>query len=107
METLIEELSLEPVANQLVRTLSLGYCRRSGLARALLADPDLLLLDEPWNGLDQESSEALTDLLRRYRAAGNTAIVVAHSPSYAVGLFDAVLRLARGVRIAFEAGGAP
>ena len=96
IRTLIQDMELEPVAGQRVRTLSLGYRRRVGLARARLTDPPLLLLDEPWNGLDAEASQRLTDLLQRHRKAGRSALVAAHSPATTTGLFDAVLRLEAG-----------
>jgi heme exporter protein A len=96
IRVLIQDMELEPVARQRVRTLSLGYRRRVGLARARLTDPPLLLLDEPWNGLDAEASQRLTDLLQRHREAGRTALVAAHSPATTAGLFDAVLRLEAG-----------
>jgi heme exporter protein A len=96
IRALIQDMELEPVAGRRVRTLSLGYRRRVGLARARLTDPPLLLLDEPWNGLDAEASQRLTDLLQRHREAGRTALVAAHSPATTAGLFDAVLRLEAG-----------
>lgn len=96
IRVLIHDMELEPVARQRARTLSLGYRRRVGLARARLTDPPLLLLDEPWNGLDAEASQRLTDLLQRHREAGRTALVAAHSPATTAGLFDAVLRLEAG-----------
>ncbi len=93
---LMHELELEPVSGQRVRTLSLGYRRRAGLARARLTDPPLVLLDEPWNGLDADASQQLTDWLRDHHNAGRSALVAAHAPGPGTGLFDAVLRLERG-----------
>jgi heme ABC exporter ATP-binding subunit CcmA len=107
VETLTNEFRLEPVAGQRLRTLSLGYRRRAGLARAVLPQPDLLLLDEPWNGLDQEAAESLTERLQRYRSTGGTAVVVAHAPTHGGDLFDAVLRLVRGQRVGSEPGAQP
>ncbi len=96
IEFLIHELELEGVAGQRVRTLSLGYRRRAGLARARLTDPSLVLLDEPWNGLDAEASQQLTRWLEQHRKAGHSALVAAHSPGTASALFDAEIRLERG-----------
>ncbi len=96
IEFLIHELELEGVAGQRVRTLSLGYRRRAGLARVRLTDPSLVLLDEPWNGLDAEASQQLTHWLEQHRKAGHSALVAAHSPGGASGLFDAEIRLERG-----------
>ena len=104
MGQLIRELELEPVADQRLRTLSLGYRRRSGLARALLSDPELLLLDEPWNGLDLQAADALTRRLAQHRRDGRTALIVAHSAEALGGLIDQELRLARGALAALVAG---
>jgi ABC-type multidrug transport system ATPase subunit len=90
------ELELGPVLEQRVRTLSQGYRRRAGLARALLGAPELLLLDEPWNGLDVASAERLTDLLIRLRDGGATVIVAAHAASGPLPRFDRTLQLDGG-----------
>ncbi|MFQ5514127.1 MAG: ATP-binding cassette domain-containing protein [Myxococcota bacterium] len=97
---IIESLELEPISARRVRTLSLGFRRRCGLARALLTDPELLLLDEPWNGLDRDASRKLNELLGRYRQKGRTALVVAHAPAEGKELFDAELHLSDGVQLA-------
>ena len=96
VDALLRELGLEAVADQRASTLSLGYLRRAGLARAQLTEPSLLLLDEPWNGLDAEASQQLSQQLRSHRQAGRSALVAAHNPDAAQGLFDGVLRLERG-----------
>jgi len=90
------ELDLGPALEQRVHTLSQGYRRRAGLARALLGAPDLLLLDEPWNGLDTATAERLTRLLERMRDAGTTVLVAAHAASGPLPGFDRTLRLEGG-----------
>ena len=97
-----DELALGPVLGQRVSTLSQGYRRRAGLARALLGAPELLLLDEPWNGLDTASAERLTRLLVRSRDAGATVLVAAHEASGPLPRFDQVFRL-EGGRVRAEA----
>ncbi len=93
---LLDELDLAAVARRRVRELSLGYRRRAGLARALLAQPDLLLLDEPWNGLDTDAAARLTRRLEQSRAAGATALVAAHDPGERARVFDGEVRLFAG-----------
>ena len=99
------ELELGPVLDQRVRTLSQGYRRRAGLARALLGAPELVLLDEPWNGLDSASAERLTALLVRLRDAGAVVLVAAHAASGPLPRFDRTIRLEAG-RIAADGAAA-
>jgi ABC-type multidrug transport system ATPase subunit len=96
LHRIASELELEPVLGQRVRTLSQGYRRRAGLARALLGSPALLLLDEPWNGLDAASGERLTRGLERLRDGGALVLVAAHEASGPLPRFDRRLRLESG-----------
>jgi heme ABC exporter ATP-binding subunit CcmA len=92
----IAAMGLEPMRERRARTLSQGFRRRAGLARAALAEPDLLLLDEPWNGLDGEARERLAALLDGVRARGATVLVAAPSLDGGAGAFDRVLELRDG-----------
>lgn len=97
IDLVIEALELVEYADAPVRTLSLGYRRRTGLARVLLAQPELLLLDEPWNGLDVESAKRLDDLLCDYRTEREpTLLVAAHGLDDSHPLFDGTLRMRDG-----------
>lgn len=96
VDACIAGLDLESIADRPVHQLSFGFRRRAGLARALLPDPELLLLDEPWNGLDESSAERLSKRLGDYRAAGRTALVAAHGIGARAALFDRRLRIERG-----------
>ena len=89
-------LGLEEVARRPVRALSSGFRRRAGLARALLPDPALLLLDEPWNGLDAAAAALLADRLQDLRARGGTALIASHSPESHTAPFDRTLHLEHG-----------
>jgi ABC-type multidrug transport system ATPase subunit len=92
----LDELELHPVAQRRVRTLSLGYRKRAGLARALLGAPALVLLDEPWSGLDAASARRLSGFLSRRLAAGTTLIVAAHGVRDQLDLFQMVLTIDAG-----------
>ena len=92
----ITALGLGDVADRRVHALSSGFRRRTGLARALLGDPEILLLDEPWNGLDAEAADLLARLLTRARQRGATALIAAHALGAYTGLFDHDLRMDDG-----------
>nr|WP_245258307.1 type I secretion system permease/ATPase [Rhodopseudomonas palustris] len=81
-------------------TLSGGQRQRIALARALYGDPFMVVLDEPNASLDAEGDAALTDAIRRVRARGGIAIIIAHRPS-ALAAVDLVLTLANGQVQAF------
>src|SRR5262249_48880113 len=75
----VAELSeLGAVLERRARTLSQGFRRRAGLARALLGEPAVLLLDEPWNGLDAASAARLSHLLETLRKRGTATLVASH-----------------------------
>jgi heme ABC exporter ATP-binding subunit CcmA len=95
-QALLAELELQGVARRRLRELSLGYRRRAGLARALLGAPELILLDEPWNGLDAAASRQLCLSLQRRHAAGATLLIAAHAVRDYLELFSAVLTLEAG-----------
>ena len=97
------QLGLEPLLARRVRTLSLGFRRRAGLAAVLLPEPALLLLDEPWNGLDSEASEQLAKRLSAARETGTTVLVAAHAPGAHKRRFDSELRLEGGTLAGFGA----
>jgi heme ABC exporter ATP-binding subunit CcmA len=107
IDAVIQELALEAVADRRVQTLSLGYRRRAALARVLLPAPELLLLDEPWNGLDADASARLVKRLAAVRDAGGTVVVAAHAPGGAAQAFDFALRLEAGRAALLERGDAP
>jgi len=92
----IAAFDLQPVADRRARVLSTGFRRRSGLARALIGDPDVLVLDEPWNGLDSEASDVLARALDRVRGRGATGLVAAHTVGAYAGLFDHTIRIEDG-----------
>jgi ABC-2 type transport system ATP-binding protein len=75
---ILKIIDLSDKANSLVRDLSGGQMRRVSLASALVADPDLLVLDEPTVGLDPVLRESIWRLLRQWRDAGKTIIITSH-----------------------------
>ncbi|UCC72843.1 MAG: ABC transporter ATP-binding protein [Gemmatimonadota bacterium] len=79
IERLMQVLDIGRAADALVKTLSHGYRQRVGLLAALLGDPELLLLDEPANGLDPVSVGILRSVLRSLKRDGRTVVVSSHN----------------------------
>ncbi len=97
---MLEEVGLLARAYDSVRTFSRGMAQRLGLARALLHGPSLLLLDEPYAGLDALGA-ALLDRVLADREGGRSAVMVTHEVERAVALADRVV-VVRAGRIALE-----
>ncbi len=102
---LIDRLGLSPVRARPARALSDGYRRRTGLARALVHEPEILLLDEPWNGLDDEASNQLVTLLRELRDRGGTIVVAAHRAPAGADIANRVIPLESGRVVERETSG--
>ncbi|KLU11652.1 ATP-binding cassette domain-containing protein [Kocuria sp. SM24M-10] len=91
----LEAVGAAPLAHRRPAALSGGQAQRVAVARALAADPRLLLLDEPFASLDSTAAPALRELLRRV-LTGRMAVVVTHDPADVEALADAELRLEHG-----------
>lgn len=76
---LLDLVGLRSAANRRLRTYSKGMLQRVGVAQALLADPELLLLDEPSSGLDPRGQWEIGQLILRVRGEGRTTILCSHS----------------------------
>ncbi len=74
----LADVGLEHKAHEPVRSLSRGMVQRVALARALMAHPEILLLDEPFTGLDAPAARHIQDVLARRRSEGHGAVVVSH-----------------------------
>lgn len=79
-----------------VRTFSRGMMQRLTIARATLHEPDVLLLDEPYTGLDQDAARLLDDLLRRESESGRTILMITHDLVHGLNLCDRIAILNRG-----------
>jgi heme exporter protein A len=95
VDEMLERLQLTRRADEPVRTLSRGTVQRMAVARAVLHDPELLLLDEPRANLDPAASELVAPLL-----AGRTRVVTSHDPAGGLAEADLALGL-RGGRTRF------
>jgi ABC-2 type transport system ATP-binding protein len=100
VDELLGLLELEHAATRPVRTYSLGMRQRLGLAAALLGDPDLLLLDEPANGLDAAGVHWLRGFLRAFAAQDKTVLVSSHILAEVAQTVDQVLIIGQGRLVA-------
>jgi ABC-2 type transport system ATP-binding protein len=89
-------VELGDAAPRRVKGYSLGMRQRLGLAVALLGDPELLILDEPANGLDPEGVRWLRDFLRRLASEGRTVLISSHVLAEVAQTVDRVLIVSRG-----------
>ena len=86
----LEDLKIKEVADQPVGSLSRGFQQRIALARALLHDPKILLLDEPYIGLDLYASRLLRDLISQLKDGERTVVLVTHNFGQGLELADRI-----------------
>jgi ABC-2 type transport system ATP-binding protein len=89
-------VELHDAARRRVKGYSLGMRQRLGLASALLGEPELLVLDEPANGLDPEGVRWLRDFLRTFASEGRTVLISSHVLAEVAQTVDQVLIISRG-----------
>jgi len=92
----IRSVRLHHRQDDCVGTYSRGMQQRLAIARALLHRPDILLLDEPFTGLDRESTHRLEDRLRQEREAGRTCVMATHDLGQGLRAADRVILLKNG-----------
>lgn len=96
VDEVLDLVDLAPAADRRVGRFSLGMRQRLGLATALLGEPEILILDEPANGLDPEGVRWLRALLRRLAGEGRTVLVSSHILAEVAQTVDSVVILDRG-----------
>ncbi|MDQ1463494.1 MAG: type transport system ATP-binding protein, partial [Actinomycetota bacterium] len=89
-------VGLDTVADKKPKSFSLGMGQRLGLAAALLGEPEVLMLDEPANGLDPQGITWLRDFLKAYAAAGNTVFASSHLLAEMQLMADHLIVIGRG-----------
>ena len=94
---MLEMVGLELRRRDLVRTFSRGMQQRLAIGRAVLHDPDVLLFDEPYTGLDQDASAMLDGILRSVASQGRTVVMTSHDLGRAEDLASRFDILSRGV----------
>jgi ABC-2 type transport system ATP-binding protein len=96
----LELVGLAPAAKRKVRGYSLGMRQRLGIATAMLGDPQVLILDEPANGLDPEGIRWMREFLRDFASRGRTVFVSSHLLGEMEQLADDVVIIAAGKLLA-------
>ena len=99
-EDVLDLTGLADAADRRIGGFSLGMRQRLGLATALLADPEVLILDEPANGLDPEGVRWLRGLLRGFAAEGGTVLVSSHQLAEVAQTVDSVVIVDHGRLVA-------
>jgi heme exporter protein A len=97
MTEVLEMVGLENRRKDLVRTFSRGMQQRLAIGRAVLHDPDVMLFDEPYTGLDQDASSMLDGVLKTVAAQGRTVVMTSHDLARAEELATRFDVLSRGV----------
>jgi heme ABC exporter ATP-binding subunit CcmA len=92
----IQQVGLDPALTRPVGQYSQGMRQRLSLARALVHDPEILLLDEPFSNVDVRSAREIAELLGRLRNSGKTVLVVTHQADLLQGLADEEIWMAAG-----------
>jgi heme ABC exporter ATP-binding subunit CcmA len=93
---MIRRVDLEAKTDVIVRSLSRGMKQRASLARAFIHKPSILLLDEPFTGLDERASEILDRFLGEFKSAGGTLVMVTHDIERGWKLADRVVVFEKG-----------
>ncbi|MFD8825815.1 ABC transporter ATP-binding protein [Streptomyces sp. NPDC059605] len=96
VEEVLEEAGLSEVGGARIKTFSLGMRQRLGIAAALLGDPEVVMLDEPSNGLDPEGIIWIRELMKRLAREGRTVLVSSHLMNETSSFADHLVVLGRG-----------
>ena len=92
----MRQVGLDPDLRRHVRKYSLGMRQRLGLAQAIMENPDLLILDEPFNGLDKDGVKEMREYLLSYKEQGKTILICSHSAEDISVLCETVHEMDKG-----------
>ena len=96
IEEIMQEFALLPFRNNKMQVLSKGLRQRVNIGRALLADPPVLLFDEPTSGIDFEMTKEIYRMLKEFHALGKTIIFTSHRPEEIKTLATRIILLHQG-----------
>jgi heme ABC exporter ATP-binding subunit CcmA len=103
-EAALEQVGLDAALTRTVGQYSQGMRQRASLARVLLSQPELLLLDEPFSNMDVESVEQMVRLLARFRSSRRTILITTHQRDLAAPIADHIVTLKAGRLHSFHDG---
>lgn len=93
----MERVGLDPHSKKKIGQYSLGMRERLGIAQAIMESPDLLILDEPFNGLDKRGVTEVCELFEELREQGKTILLAAHNMPDMEGLCDTICEMDAGI----------
>lgn len=93
----ISIVGLNPDDKKHVGKFSLGMKQRLGLAQAIMENPDILILDEPMNGLDKDGVQEMRNLLLEFKSQGKTILIISHNSEDIDMLCDTVCEMDKGI----------
>lgn len=97
IKEIMNQVGLDPNLKRHVKKYSLGMRQRLGLAQAIMENPDLLILDEPMNGLDKDGVADMRNYLLELKEQGKTILIASHSPEDIEILCNTVCEMDKGV----------
>ncbi len=103
-EQALQQVGLDPALTRTVGQYSQGMRQRASLARVLLSQPELLLLDEPFSNMDVESVQQMVQLLAGFRHGSRTIVITTHQRDLAAPIADHIVTLKAGRLHGLEAG---
>ena len=98
----MEQVGLDPDSKKRVGKYSLGMRQRLGIAQAIMEDPDILILDEPMNGLDKEGVSDMKHLFQSLKSEGKLILLASHIQSDVDFLSDEIFEMNRGVLTPYQ-----
>ncbi|QPR69490.1 ABC transporter ATP-binding protein [Lysinibacillus macroides] len=93
----IEQVGLDPTDQRPVKTYSLGMKQKLAIAQSIMEKPDIILLDEPMNGLDEDAVQAVYEIIKAEKQRGATILLTSHNKVDIESLCDQVYMLRDGV----------
>ena len=92
----MEQVGLDPGSKKHVKKYSLGMRQRLAIAQAIMEEPDILILDEPMNGLDKDGVREMRELFLKIRDTGKTILMASHNKEDIEVLCDEVYEMEKG-----------